>query len=172
LAYFEFASINSVSFTNVLRNTFNLVIDTPSQSIEFAMIDQADYDGINDYVQIHGLQDASLAAERRAKKLNINPSARAGAENGTNGAAAEASDEETELQKAQKQLEDEEDEDEEDYDPGSEGESEGSGSDSEDDDEDDDDGGEDEEDDEEVEEGVEEVDDAPNVEEMEYDEPE
>jgi hypothetical protein len=98
------------------------------------MIDQADYSGINEYVQKHGLQDASMAAARRAKKLNVNPPAEK--EDGANGAAAEEDGGETELQKAERMLQDQEDdeEDEEDYDPGSEGESEGSGSDSEDED--------------------------------------
>lgn len=131
LLFFDFASVNSVSYTAVLRNTFNLVIATPTQEIEFGMIDQADYSGINEYVQKHGLQDASMAAERRAKKLNINPPAEKDA--GANGTTAEG-DGETELQKAERMLEDEEDEDEEDYEPGSEGESEGSGSDSEEED--------------------------------------
>ncbi|KAJ4294343.1 hypothetical protein N0V90_008033 [Kalmusia sp. IMI 367209] len=137
LAFFDFASINSVSYTNILRNTFNLVITTQTGDIEFGMLDQADYAGINDYVQKHGLQDASMAATRRAQKLNVNPPAEKA--NGTNGAAAEPDDGLTELQRAEQQLqdmEDEEDEEEEDYNPGSEGESEGSGSDSEDDDED------------------------------------
>lgn len=100
------------------------------------MIDQNDYDGINEYVQKHGLQDASMAATRKAQKLNVNPPAEKA--NGSNGtAAAEPDDGLTELQRAEQQLQDmdDEDEDEEDYDPGSEGESEGSGSDSEDEDE-------------------------------------
>ncbi|OAK95691.1 Rtt106-domain-containing protein [Phaeosphaeriaceae sp. SRC1lsM3a] len=134
LAYFDFASINSIAYAAVLRNTFNLVITTQTQEIEFGMLDQADYAGINDYVQKHGLQDASLAAARRAKKLNVNkPKDKS---NGANGAAIadEGEEEESELQKAERELQDQEDEEEEDYDPGSEGESEGSGSDSEDED--------------------------------------
>ncbi|KAF2441519.1 Rtt106-domain-containing protein [Karstenula rhodostoma CBS 690.94] len=136
LAFFDFASVTAVSYTNVLRNTFNLVITTQTGDIEFGMIDQADYNGINEYVQKHGLQDASMAATRRAQKLNVNPPAEKA--NGANGAAAaEPDDGLTELQRAEMQLQDMEDdeEDEEDYDPGSEGESEGSGSDSEDEDE-------------------------------------
>jgi hypothetical protein len=136
LAYFDFASINSIAYAAVLRNTFNLVITTQTQEIEFGMLEQADYAGINDYVQKHGLQDASLAAARRAKKLNVNKSKDKGA--GTNGAEAPGADdgeeEESELQKAERELQDQEDDEEEDYDPGSEGESEGSGSDSEDED--------------------------------------
>jgi hypothetical protein len=133
LAFFDFASVTAVSYTNVLRNTFNLVLTTQTGDIEFGMIDQADYNGINEYVQKHGLQDASMAATRRAQKLNINPPAeKADGPNGT--AAAEPDDGLTELQRAEQQLQDMEDdeEDEEDYDPGSEGESEGSGSESED----------------------------------------
>lgn len=132
LAFFDFAAINSVSYTNILRNTFNLVIATPSQEVEFGMLDQADYEGINAYVQHHGLQDASMAAARRAKKLNINPPAQKEGED--NGTAPGEDTGETELEKAARLMQEQEDEEEEDedFDPGSEGESEGSGSDSED----------------------------------------
>jgi hypothetical protein len=126
--------MNSIAYAAVLRNTFNLAITTQTQEIEFGMLEQADYAGINDYVQKHGLQDASLAAARRAKKLNVNkPRDKS---NGTDGAAGadDAEDEESELQKAERELQDQEDDEEEDYDPGSEGESEGSGSESEDED--------------------------------------
>jgi hypothetical protein len=96
------------------------------------MLEQADFAGINEYVQKHGLQDASLAEARRAKKLNVNKPKKDGAANG----AAETGtteEEETELQKAERELQDQEDDEEEDddFDPGSEGESEGEGSDSE-----------------------------------------
>ncbi|RAR12641.1 Rtt106-domain-containing protein [Stemphylium lycopersici] len=134
LAFFDFAAITSISYTAVLRNTFNLVISTPTGDIEFGMLDQADFAGINDYVQKHGLQDASLAADRRAKKLNVNKVG--GKKDAANGAETEgaAEEEESELQKAERELQDQEDDEEEDddFDPGSEGESEGSGSDSED----------------------------------------
>lgn len=154
LAFFDYAAITSVSYTNVLRNTFNLVITTETGDIEFGMIDTAEYNGINDYVQKHGLQDASLAATRKAQKLNVNPVKKE--ENGTAGTAGdEPEDGLTELQRAEQQLQDIEDEEEEDYDPGSEGESEGSGDeDSEDEDGEgyeEGEGGEFEEDDEEVE---------------------
>lgn len=134
LAFFDFAAINSVSYTAVLRNTFNLVITTPTQEIEFSMLDQENFAGINEYVQKHGLQDASMAAERRAKKLNVNPSADKGKDNGATIASAQGEEEESELQKAERELQDQEDDEEEDddFDPGSEGESEGEGSGSED----------------------------------------
>lgn len=97
------------------------------------MLDQADYAGIDEYVKEHGLQDASLAEQRRAKKLNINPPAESEAGPAASGDGGE--DGETELQKAERLLQDEEDEEEEDYDPGQdEDESDGSGS-SDDDDE-------------------------------------
>ncbi|KAH8625910.1 hypothetical protein IG631_19789 [Alternaria alternata] len=135
LAFFDFAAINSISYTAVLRNTFNIVFTTPTGDIEFGMLDQQDFAGINEYVQKHGLQDASLAADRRAKKLNVN---KVGGKK-ENGAAVEEAageEEESELQKAERELQDQEDDEEEDddFDPGSEGESEGSGSDSEDED--------------------------------------
>lgn len=98
------------------------------------MIDQADFSGIDGYIKKHGLQDASLAEARRAKRYNVNSA------KGDDEAAANeegAVEEESELQKAQRELEDQEDEDEEDYDPGSDSESDGSGSSSEDDDDDD-----------------------------------
>lgn len=98
------------------------------------MLDQADFAGIDAYIKRHELSDASMAATRKAKRLNINKPARK-AENGAPAAAGEGdggeAGEDSELQKAQQQLEeqevDEEDEEEEDYDPGSEGESDGSG---------------------------------------------
>lgn len=131
LAFFDFASVNSISYTAVLRNTFNLVITTQTQEIEFSMLDQENFAGINEYVQKHGLQDASMAAERRAKKLNVNPPAEKGKQNGA-AAGAQDEEEESELQKAERELQDQEDDEEEDddFDPGSEGESEGEGSDS------------------------------------------
>ena len=135
LAFFDFATINSVSYTAVLRNTFNLVITTPTQEIEFGMLDQADFTGINQYVQRHELQDASLADARRAKKLNVNkPIKKTGGMNNSVEAAVE--EEESELRKAERELQDQEDDEEEDddFDPGSEGESEGEGSGSEDED--------------------------------------
>lgn len=133
--YFAFENIESISYTSVLQRTFNLNIAARAsgsdeiQEFELSMIDQADYAGIDRYIKGHGLQDASLAEARRAKRYNVN-AAKAEKVDGANvGGAAEA--EESELQKAQRELEDQEDEEEEDYDPGSEGESEGSGSSSE-----------------------------------------
>jgi hypothetical protein len=122
----------------VLQRTFNLNISTrasgagdrgPDQEVEFSMVDQVDFAGIDAYVKRHGLQDASMAEQRRAKKLNIN---------GLKGEEADGGGQrESELEKAAREAdgqaagaEDEGDEDEEDdenFDPGSEGESEGSG---------------------------------------------
>jgi hypothetical protein len=135
--FFAFENIESISYTSVLQRTFNLSISTRSasnpeeeQEFELSMIDQSDYAGIDSYIKKHGLQDASLAEARRAKKLNINGVK--GEDKDGDGAAEDGDgEEETELQKAQRELEDQEDEEEEDYDPGSEGESEGSGSSSE-----------------------------------------
>lgn len=138
ILFFPFSSIASISYTSVLQRTFNLLITTqpaePSdqagQDVEFSMLDQVDYTPIDEYIKRHGLNDASMAEDRRAKRLNINGPP----EGGEDGA-----EEESELQKAEMQFQDEEDEDEEDYDPGSEGESEGSGASSDEDDDDDDD---------------------------------
>jgi hypothetical protein len=66
-----------------LQRTFNIVITAmpdpvtgEKQDIEFSMLDQADFAGIDQYVKRHDLNDASMAADRRAKKLNINPKLR------------------------------------------------------------------------------------------------
>lgn len=133
LVFFSYDAICSVSYTSVLQRTFNLNIsargsgssDEP-QEFEFSMVDQADFAGIDAYIKRHGLQDASMAEQRRAKKYNIN------------GIKSEADQDDEaepgELQKAvleagnAAQNDDEGDEeDDENFDPGSEGESEGSG---------------------------------------------
>jgi hypothetical protein len=112
--------------------------DYVAEEIEFSMIDQADFAGIDAYIKRHELQDASMADARRAKKLNVNKArGEAKTEDGANG----EEDDRTELQKAEAELEDAEDEEEEDYDPGSEGESEGSGDESDESDGDGDEGG-------------------------------
>ena len=127
LGLFNFDSIESISYTSVLQRTFNLVITTMAdaesgkqEEVEFSMLDQADFAGIDDYVKRHNLNDASMAAERRAKKLNINGKVKGGedAANGEAGNGGEDEEEETEIQKAERELQDEDDESEEDYDPG------------------------------------------------------
>lgn len=141
--FFSFENVESVSYTSVLQRTFNLNIaarplnGSDVHEFEFSMIDQADYAGIDAYVKKHSLQDASLAKDRRAKKLNINPvrggdgqedggaAAGGGAGGGDGGDGGE--EDESELRKAERELEDREDAEEEDYDPGSDAESEGSG---------------------------------------------
>lgn len=136
LEYFPFDSIDSVSYTSVLQRTFNLNIairtseDANIQEFEFSMIDQADFAGIDAYIKRHQLQDASMAEQRRAKKLNINGVKGAAAAEGT------GDQDEGELEKARREaeeIEDEEEEEDENFDPGSEGESEGSGESSEED---------------------------------------
>lgn len=110
--------------------------------IEFSMIDQVDFAGIDGYIKRHGLNDSSLADSRRAKIYNVNAAkdkkTKAGATDASDQAAngvheEELLDGETELQKAERMLQDEEDEDEEDYVD--------EGSDDEDEDASDDDGG-------------------------------
>jgi len=95
------------------------------------MVDQADFSGIDTYIKTHGLQDASLAEARRAKRYNVNNVKTENGAKAGDAAAADGEGEESELQKAQRELEDQEDEDEEDYDPGSDADSDGSGSSSE-----------------------------------------
>ena len=122
LTFFPFSSVESISYTSVLQRTFNLVIsarDTPDaeevKEIEFSMLDQADFAGIDEYVKRHGLNDASMAAQRRAKAYNVNKP-KGGEANGDAGVGG-AEGGESELQKAEQQLQDQEDEEEEDYDP-------------------------------------------------------
>ncbi|KAI6911301.1 Rtt106-domain-containing protein [Hortaea werneckii] len=146
ITFFPFTSIDSISYTSVLQRTFNLVIaarddppphqtdDAPepeAKEIEFSMLDQQDFAGIDEYVKRHGLNDASMAAQRRAKMYNVNKEKK-----GEGG-------EESELQKAEQQLQDDEDEEEEDY-VASGGESEGEGESSDEDGEGGEDAGEDE----------------------------
>lgn len=176
LLFIPLDRIAAVSYTSVLQRTFNVVVEVftgrkkqkedgadgdgeegeedETEEFEFAMLDQEDYAGINEsYVARHGLQDRSLADQRKAKKqlLENAKGKKGGADgegaegDGANGhAAANGADDDglTELERAQReaelQLQDDEDEDEEDYDPGTEGESEGSGTSDDDDDEEDD----------------------------------
>lgn len=99
------------------------------KEIEFSMLDQEDFAGIDAYIKKHGLNDASMAAQRRAKAYNVNKEKKTEANEDVNG-GVEEDDGQTELQKAEQQLQDEEDELEEDYEV-SGGESEGEGEDSE-----------------------------------------
>jgi len=138
LEFFAFDTIESVSYTSILQRTFNMNIavrlseQAYIQESEFSMIDQADFGGIDDYVKRHRLQDASMAEQRRARKLNVN------GVKGNEISQGGGEQEEGELVKARREAEDLEDEEEDDenFDPGSEGESEGSGFDSEEGDED------------------------------------
>ena len=136
LSFFPFSAIESISYTSVLQRTFNLVIEdvdgegNNSRETEFSMLDQADFAGIDDYVKRHGLNDTSMAAQRRAKEYNVNKEIKKADANGeaapTNEAGVVDDDGQTELQKAEQQLQDEEDELEEDYEA-SGGESDGEG---------------------------------------------
>lgn len=104
------------------------------------MIDQSDFAGIDEYVKRHGLNDASMAAQRRAKAFNVNREKKLD-HNGTGVGEAEE-DGQTELQKAEQILQDAEDEEEEDYEA-SGGESDGEGEETEEEDEYEDGGGDD-----------------------------
>ncbi|KAK0625055.1 hypothetical protein B0T17DRAFT_492933 [Bombardia bombarda] len=183
LIFLPLDRILAVSYTSVLQRTFNIVVEYEGvggeskdegkgEEIEFAMLDQEDYGGIDqNYVRRYGLADRSMAEQRKAKRELIENAAGgkkggAGGEDGevdgdgvvgeggvggVGGEAGEKGDGLTVLERAQREaeqlLQDEEDELEEDYDPGSEGDSEGSGSEDDDgDDDDDDDEDEDEED--------------------------
>ncbi|KAI9829085.1 MAG: hypothetical protein M1832_000108 [Thelocarpon impressellum] len=133
LLFFAFASVGSISYTSVLQRTFNLNIATgPADAagaaeFEFAMLDQADFAGIDAYVRRHGLHDASMAEQRRARRVEVD--GRGGGVEA--GALAEAARLVAAEEGGGDGEDGEDEEEEEDYDPGSEGESEGSGSDSE-----------------------------------------
>jgi hypothetical protein len=148
LMFLPHERIAGVSYTSVLQRTFNLSVEIDTsvpggeestEELEFSMLDQEDFDGINGFVNRHGLQDKSMAEQRKAKRLNVNV---VKDEDGNVVGNVEAGELEKAALEAGGQDElDEEDEEEEDYDPGSEGESEGSGSSSEEDDEDGEGGG-------------------------------
>ena len=131
LSFFPFSEIESISYTSVLQRTFNLNItirpsaDAEVQDIEYSMLDQQDFAGIDAYVKNHQLQDASLADARRAQRAG-----RKGRPAEPNGDGHVEDDGRTELEKAQQEMEDEEDEMEEDYDPEDEDDDSGSGSES------------------------------------------
>lgn len=138
--------IAAVSYTSVLQRTFNLSVevdmsvsdgDDLKEEFEFSMLDQEDFGGIDGFVKRHGLQDKSMAEQRKAKRLNVNV---VKDEDGNVIGNAEAGELEKAAIEAEQEAVDLEDEEEEDYDPGSESDSEGSGSSSEEDDEDDEDG--------------------------------
>jgi len=153
LLFLSHERISAVSYTSVLQRTFNLAIEVDmggededkGEEFEFSMLDQEDFEGIDTFIKRYGLQNKSMAEQRKAKKANVNV---VRDQDGNVVGNVEAG----ELEKAVMEAEDEEDEEEEDYDPGSEGDSEGSGTSSEEDDEDGDGGGDEEDDEDEDEE--------------------
>ncbi|KAG6000063.1 hypothetical protein E4U21_005987 [Claviceps maximensis] len=167
--------IAAISYTNILQITFNMVVEVfsaidgePNEEFEFGMLDQQDYGGIDDFIKRNGLQDRSMAEQRKAKlQLAENRASKkssGGDAQPDDDAGAADGDEKTELEKAhleaEQQIQDDEDEDEEDYDPGSDDDSDGSGESSEDDEGDEQDGDEDEDEDEDQEGQGEEIDEA------------
>ncbi|KAF4448179.1 hypothetical protein F53441_8388 [Fusarium austroafricanum] len=179
LMFIPLNRIAATSYTNILQRTFNIAVEVfagegdATEEVEFSMLDQEDYGGIDDYIKTHRLQDRSMAEQRKAKlELAENRGPKKNGEEAGDGAAAETGI--SELAKAEldaeQALQDEEDEDEEDYDPGSDADSDGSGE-SDDDDSDDDDE-DDEEDEEDAEGDAEEGDDQAEVEEEEEEEQE
>lgn len=143
LLFLPLDRVVAVSYTSVLQRTFNIVVEVDAggdegktDEVEFAMLDQEDYQGINEmYIHRHGLQDRSMADARKAKRQLAENKKKEEAGEGGGGEGGEG-DGLTELERAHAEaelaLQDEEDEEEEDYDPGSGGESEGSGESSED----------------------------------------
>ena len=174
LVFVPHERVVAVSYTSVLQRTFDLCVEIAPESenenenargmeIEFSMLDQEDFPGIDEYVKRHGLLDRSMAEQRKAKRANVNvvrdedgnvvgtleagELAKAGLGDGEEGVSEGQGGD----------LLDDEDEDEEDYDPGSEGDSEGEGESSSEEEEDDGEGegGDDEEEEEDGEEGEE-----------------
>jgi hypothetical protein len=154
LLFLPLERIVAVSYTNVLQRTFNMVVELEEdpedanssleKEIEFAMLDQEDYQGIDEtYVRRHGLADRSMAERRKAKReLAENAKKAAGEGEGDDDGNEHAEGDaggmtalELAEREAEQRLQDEEDELEEDYDPGSEGDSEGEGESSEEDEE-------------------------------------
>ncbi|KND86575.1 Histone chaperone [Tolypocladium ophioglossoides CBS 100239] len=162
LIFIPLSRIAAISYTSILQITFNIVVEVFSgegedtDELEFGMLDQQDYGGIDNYIKLNRLQDRSMAEQRKGKlQLAENRGPKKNAADGQDSDAGEAGAQAGsgmgELQRAEleaeQQMQDDEDEDEEDYDPGSEGDSEGSGDSSDEEDDGDEDGdGEDDED--------------------------
>jgi hypothetical protein len=70
ISFFPIDTIREVTFTNILQRTFNLVVSTEENvdGEEFGMIDQVLFAGIQGYTVKHGIQDASLSDERKARR--------------------------------------------------------------------------------------------------------
>src|SRR5699024_11158653 len=74
LLFIPLDRVAAVSYTSVLQRTFNMVVEVfvgdgeATEEVEFGMIDQADYEGIDEsYVKRNRLQDRSMADARKAK---------------------------------------------------------------------------------------------------------
>jgi hypothetical protein len=87
LLIFRCYEIESISYSSITRLTFNLSIKlfNSAQEYEFSMIDQTNFDRINEYVTRYELNNQSMAESRRAKLYTKEQSA-------------------NELQKAQEEL--------------------------------------------------------------------
>ncbi|KAL9084195.1 MAG: hypothetical protein Q9165_008181 [Trypethelium subeluteriae] len=162
LLLFQHHHIDSISFTNVLQRTFNIVItvsrgalesgvegsEEKMEEFEFSMIDQAEYAEIDAWVKKHRLNDHSMAQQRKAKTSDPINGKDSGAGETEGGAKSDRKRKEDkyqpgELARAAQQAdqelrdrEDTDDEDDEDFSAGSGGESEGEGSSSEEEDDD------------------------------------
>jgi hypothetical protein len=71
VSFFPLSTIREVTFTSILQRTFNLVVSTEDNvdGEEFGMIDQMLFAGIQGYTVKHGIQDASLSEQRKAKRV-------------------------------------------------------------------------------------------------------
>ncbi|OTA22171.1 Histone chaperone [Hortaea werneckii EXF-2000] len=84
IAFFPFTSIDSISYTSTRPQSH-----PKRKEIEFSMLDQQDFAGIDEYVKRHGLNDASMAAQRRAKMYNVNKEKKGDGEEGAEGMGRE-----------------------------------------------------------------------------------
>ncbi|KAM5369093.1 hypothetical protein ACJZ2D_009188 [Fusarium nematophilum] len=75
LMFVPLSRVAATSYTNILQRTFNVVLEVfaeggegdATEELEFSMLDQEDYGGIEDYVKKNRLQDRSMAEQRKAK---------------------------------------------------------------------------------------------------------
>lgn len=71
---FQSSDIESITYTSITRLTFNVTLITKEgDKFEFSMIDQSEYNKIDDYVKRKQVIDKSMSEELKAKKNYKNP---------------------------------------------------------------------------------------------------
>lgn len=100
--FFPLNSISSTFFCNIMQHTFNLVLvlkenhsplgsSISDKTIEFSLIEQSEYTGIDSYIQTCGINDSSMSEEKMAPVSKRASSTTAAAVAGTAVATASAS---------------------------------------------------------------------------------